>query len=203
MQLLVRSHVILRGPACNALVSEVVSQCFHRYLKRRCRGQSLRDVQEWLPFGARWFSGVRTLNIINYNTYANHRYKCKYVYCAIHVFIFKYICLWPKTNCLSSVALGELIRILSCIIKVVLTPTLYGIVYIYIHLLIYIYIYIYTYVFGPRKSGLSSVALGELIRILSCVIKVVLALANASAMVTARWSCDILLIVAQENTYST
>ena len=30
MQLLVRSHVILRGPACNALVSEVVSQCFHR-----------------------------------------------------------------------------------------------------------------------------------------------------------------------------
>ena len=29
------------------------------------------------------------------------------------------------------------------------------------------------------------------------------ALPNASAMVTARWSCDILLIVAQENTYST
>ena len=27
MQLLVHSHVILRGPACNALVSEVVSQC--------------------------------------------------------------------------------------------------------------------------------------------------------------------------------
>ena len=32
--------------------------------------------------------------------------------------------MWPKTNCLSSVALGQLIRILSCIIKVILTHTL-------------------------------------------------------------------------------